>query len=285
MRDQLNQEMSQHQVRSWFGSVVPTVATHPAVQALAAKWFQIKAERDPRLADFWHDADEAFTDYVILFLKGRRDYTYLHHGRYLRDRIGFSMQGLMLGELRTRVRPQLMAIYDRAVSEFNIAYFQSFSDFQHEVMLWGRLCLPLRISADDERVAILLYCHPIEDKASIFKALFERSNSGIVIGAPIKNESGAIIDAWIVAQNEQASTITGIVEHRSADLLLRQTPLFARQDLWDHLVDRVAQRATVATVSDQSRGLTLSLYAELLDEYLVLRLTYLGTSPDVFLID
>ena len=37
-------------------------------------------------------------------------------------------------------------------SEFDIAYFQSFSDFSQDVVLWGRLCLPLRMHADDDRI-------------------------------------------------------------------------------------------------------------------------------------
>jgi hypothetical protein len=152
-------------------------------------------------------------------------------------------------------------------------------------MLWGRLCMPLRISTDDDRIVVLLYCHPIEDKNSIFKSLFERSNSGTVIAAPVKNEKGLIVDAWIVAQNEQASRITGIREYGAADLLLRRTALFARDDLWDYLIDGLGNHAAAATLSDRSRGITLNLFAEIIDEYLVLRMTYVGEPSDVFLID
>ena len=65
---------------------MPSVVSHPAVRSLAEKWFQIKTERDPNLADFWHNADEAFVDNTILLLKGETDYTYLHHGRALQQR-------------------------------------------------------------------------------------------------------------------------------------------------------------------------------------------------------
>ena len=42
-------------------------------------------------------------------------------------------------------RNQLIALYDRATSEFDLVYFQSFADFAQDVVLWGRLCLPLRM--------------------------------------------------------------------------------------------------------------------------------------------
>jgi hypothetical protein len=274
-----------YQVKSWYGATVPSVVSHPAVRSLAEKWFQIKTERDPTLADFWHNADEAFVDNTILLLKGETDYTYLHHGRSLQQRIGFSMQGLRLAELRTKIRATLMEIYDRSSSDFMLCYFQSFADFQQDVVLWGRLCLPVRLSSEDPRAAIILYCHPIEDKASIYKALFEHSNSGVVIAAPVKNETGEIVDAWIIAQNEPASQITGVYDHTTSTLLLRHARVFAREDVWDSITSGLGSRATVATLSDQTQGVTINVYTELIDEYLVLRMTYVAPVNETFLID
>jgi hypothetical protein len=273
------------QVKSWYGASVPNVVSHPAVRSLAENWFQIKTERDPCLADFWHNADDAFIDNTILLLKGDTDYTYLHHGRSLQQRIGFSMQGLRLTELRTKIRATLMEIYDRAAREFNLCYFESFADFQQDVVLWGRLCLPIRLSTDDSRVAILLYCHPVEDKASIYRTLFEKSLGGIVIAAPVKNETGTIVDAWVIAQNEPGSQLTGIYDHARSDLLLRHGRIFARDDIWNYITGGIGQRTTVATLSDPTQGITIAITTELVDEYLVLRMTYVSSTNKTFLID
>ncbi|KAA2235180.1 hypothetical protein [Salinarimonas soli] len=267
------------QVRSWFGAGVQTVASHAAVQALSGKWLQIRGERDPCLEDFWHDPPEALVNYTILFLKGDQDYTYMHHGRALRERIGFSMQGLRLGQLRTRVRTELQAIYDRATTRFEPAYFQSFADFQQDVILWGRLCLPLRISADDQRVALLIYCHPIEDKASMFRALFEHSATAILIATPVRDELGAIVDAWIIAENGQAARLTGLREHASANLLLRALPMFSSDDLWHHLVGGLDRGVMSALVSEQATGRTLRIEAEAVGEFIALRLCENGAPP------
>lgn len=261
------------QVRSWFGNAVPSVISHPSVRALAAKWHQICSERDPVLADFWHAADDKLTDSSILFMKGSNDYTYLHHGRYLQERIGFSMQGMNLSELRTRVREQLFDIYDRCANEFEMAYFQSFSDFRQDVMLWGRICLPLRLSRNDPRVLLLLFCHPLEDKASVFRSLFERSNYAIVVASPIYDEQRKLQDAWIIGQNERASGVTGVLEHARDDLLLRSSPMFSNDALWAYLSQGLSSGSVTAKVRKGDTGLQYHVFAEMLGEYVVFHLS------------
>ena len=260
-----------HEVRSWFGAAVLSGANDPAVRSLATKWLQIRSDREPCLADFWHEPDAALVDHSMLLLKGEGDYTYLHHGRYLQERIGFSMQARMLSELRTRVRAPLVEIYDHSRESMEIAYFQTYADFAHHIILWGRLCLPLRISAHDRRVVLLVYLHTIEDKASLFRALFERSRVATIVASPIRDDAGAIVDAWIVAQNDEARPITGIVEHATGDLLLRHTALFARDDLWEHLVPGSARAPLTALVAEPNGG-TLSVNAEQIEDFLVIRM-------------
>jgi hypothetical protein len=274
--------MPSHQVKTWFGANVPGMADDPAVRSLAAKWLQVHAEREPTLADFWHDPDQAFADRAIVFLKGESDYTYLHHGRFLVERIGFSMQGRRLGELRTRIRPQLLEIYDRCTSGFVLTYFQSYADFQQDVILWGRLCLPLRISADDQRTAVLVYCHPIVDKQGMFRALFERTSAGFLIATAVRDERGRIADGWIVARNAEATRLAGVGEHAEADLLLRQIPLFRRDDLWNHLVQAMQGRVAFATLTDPARNLTLQLEGKLIEPYIVMRLIALPDTVQAF---
>lgn len=273
-----------YQVKSWFGETVPSVVSHPAVQALMTRWVQIKDERDPTLADFWHDPDE-YADSSILFLKSDADFVYLHHGKALSERVGFSMQGMALSELRTRIRANLVEVYSRACDEFTPGYCQSFADFMHEVVLWGRLCLPLRLGARDARVALLVFCHPLADKSAIFRAAFDESHSSMLIATPIRDEDGRIVDAWIVAQNREASRITGIVEHATGNLLLRSTTVFARDDVWSHLVERLPSRSAATTVSSRRLGQSLTLNLEQIDDYLVIRATPVPESGDVFAID
>jgi hypothetical protein len=260
-------------VRSWFGNTVPNVVSHPTVGALVAKWLQICSERDPVLADFWHTADDKLMDSAILFMKADRDYTYLHHGRYLQERIGFSMQGMNLSALRTRLREQLFEIYDHCTARFELAYFQSFSDFQQDVMLWGRICLPLRLSHGDPRVLLLLFCHPIEDKASVFRSLFERSKHAIIVASPIYDDHRNLQDAWIIGQNDPASKVTGVFEHARDNLQIRASPIFADETLWAYLGQGLANGSVSAKVRSNASGARHHIFGEMVGEYVVFHLS------------
>jgi len=273
------------QVRSWFGNIVPNVVAHPSVRALVAKWLQICSERDPVLADFWQRADDKLMDSSILLIKGNNDYTYLHHGRYLQERIGFSMQGMNLSELRTRVREQLFDIYDRCTNEFEVSYFHSFSDFRQDVMLWGRICLPLRLSQNDPRVLLLLFCHPIEDKASVFRSLFESSNTAIIVAAPIYDEKRNLQDAWIIGQNEPASKVTGVYVHARDDLLIRSSPIFSDKALWGYLSRGLASGSVTAKVRTGASDVHYHLFAEMLGEYVVFHLSQENPADTLFEIE
>jgi hypothetical protein len=260
------------EVRSWFGKAVPNVITHPTVRALVMKWMQIRSERMPVLADFWNSPDDKLLDSSILFIKGEGDYTYLHQGRHLQARIGFTMQGLNLSELRTRVRDELFEIYDRCAEDFEIGYLQSFADFQQDVMLWGRVCLPLQMSENDDRILVLLFCHAIDDKASVFRSLFENSRYPIAVAFPIYDDTRNLQDAWIIAQNEAASSLTGVFEHARDDLLLRSSPIFADEKLWAYLATGLADGYASATVVSKKNGSRHYLFAETVGEYIVLHL-------------
>jgi hypothetical protein len=151
-------------------------------------------------------------------------------------------------------------------------------------VLWGRLCLPLRLSPEDDRVAVLLYCHPIEDKASIYRTLFEHSNSGIIIAAPIKNEAGDIVNAWLIAQNNLAAEMARVVENDD-ELLMRSYGFFSRDDVWRHVTSGVEASPKMVVLNDLERGVMINVYAELVDEYLAVRLTLTGGVIHTILIE
>jgi hypothetical protein len=74
-------------------------------------------------------------------------------------------------------------------------------------------------------------------------------------------------------------------DHAKADLLLRHGRLFGRDDIWQSVVDGVRHRTTVATLSDPAQALTINLHTEFVEEYLVLRMTYVTPVNRTFLID
>ena len=272
------------QVRSWSGAAVANVVTHPAVRALVTKWLQIRAEREPLLADFWNGATQQMTDSSLLFMKLEDDYAYLHHGRYLSERVGFSMQGRTLGDLRTRVRAELTGLYDRATSEFDLVYFQSFADFAQDVVLWGRLCLPLRMKEGDNRVLLLVYCHLIEDKASLFRTLYTHSRCGVIVAWPIYDAKRQLDDAWIISQNTAATPVTGVHDHTSDDLMLRAGPVFSDDELWRHFARGMQNGLVTADVTVTTSGIRYLASGEIVDGYLMFRFTEQAPPATPFII-
>ena len=223
-----NSTMS-YQVKSWFGAAVPSVVSHPAVRSLAEKWFQITTERDPCLSDFWHNADDAFLDNAILLLKGETDYTYLHHGRALQQRSASPCRACgwpicAPGCARPSWRSTTAAPASSCSPTSSPSRISS-----RRSSCGDASCSRCGSSSDDARPAIVLYCHPIDDKASAFKTLFEKSRSGIVIAAPVKNETGDIVDAWIIAQNEQARHLTGVYDPARPIFCCAAAASFARR--------------------------------------------------------
>jgi hypothetical protein len=140
-------------------------------------------------------------------------------------------------------------------------------------MLWGRICLPLRVSRGDSRVLLLLFCHPIEDKASVFRSLFERSNSAIIVTAPIYDEHRTLQDAWIIGQNGPASSVTGVFEHARDNLLIRSSPIFSDGALWAYLGEGLASGSVTAKVKKSTSGAHFHIFAEMLGEYIVFHLS------------
>lgn len=270
------------EVKAWHGPSVANVVTHPGCRALMTKWLQIRSEREPVLADFWNTSDPSLVDSSMLFMKGDNNYTYLHHGRYLCNLVGFSMQGMTLQDLRTRVRGELFNVYDRSTSEFDLAYFQSFSDFAQDVVLWGRLCLPLRLHADDDRTLLLVYCHLIEDKASLFRTLFTHSRYAIIVAAPIYGNKRALDNAWIINQNERAAPITGVAEHALDDLMIRSGPVFSDDALWNHFARNIGNGLVSADVSVTTTGNRYQAFGEMVDDYLVFHFAEHAPSGESF---
>lgn len=270
------------EVKSWFGPAVANVLAQAALGALTTKWMQIRTEREPLLADFWQDLDQSTADRSVLFLKGESDYTYLHHGRYLRDRVGFSMQGRRLSELRTRVRQELAAVYDRCTSDFEIGYVQSFADFAQDSVLWGRLCLPLRMHADDPRTLLLSVCHMIEDKASMFRRIYEGSRNPVIVASPVRDANRQIENAWIIGQNAPAAVITGVYDHAHDDLMLRSGPVFSDERLWRHFARTLASGASGARIRVATTGEVYLAFGEFSDDFIVFHMFQCPDEPPSF---
>ena len=261
------------QIKAWYGATVSKVANE-TVRALASQWQHVRAERDPLVEDFWHKPQSGIADYALLLQKGRRDYTYLHHGKALQEKVGFGMQGKTLSELRSPLQRRMREVFDRCTSEFEPAYFQCFDEYERNGTLWGYLCLPVMTSSDIDAMSIVIYCHFIEDKPSIFRSLFARSGSAVIVPEPIPNQFGQIEDAWIVSRNEKGERYCRNHATGAFEVSLRATSLFSIPNVWETVVETAPRGVTHTQIvpRDPSKP-NLHISAEMIDERLVLRIS------------
>ncbi|MGU3659176.1 hypothetical protein [Methylobacterium fujisawaense] len=274
------------QVKDWYGATIAKVATHETVRALASQWQHIRDEREPLLEDFWHKPQSGIADHAIVLQKGLKDYTYFHHGKALQEKIGFGMQGKTLSELRTPIQRRMREVFDRCTADYVPAYFQCFDEYEAAGTLWGYLCLPVRTSSDIETMSLVIYCHFIEDKPSIFRSLFDRSSSAVIVAEPIPNQFGQIENAWIVSRNERGDRYCRNAATDSYEVLLRGTHLFSIPNVWEAVVE--AAPRGVSHIQIQPREPTkpsLQVTVEMIDERIVLRITESDHAPRMLSLD
>lgn len=262
------------QVKDWYGSTIAKVATNETVRALSSQWQHIRAERSPLLEDFWHKPQSGIADHAIVLQKGRRDYTYVHHGKALQEKIGFGMQGKTLSELRTPIQRRMREVFDRCTADDVPAYFQCFDEYEATGTLWGYLCLPVVTSEDIDVMSVVIFCHFIEDKPSIFRSLFDRSSSAIIVTEPIRNQFGQIENAWIVSRNETGDRYCRNAATDSYEVLLRATHLFSIPHVWEAVVEAKPRGVSHIEIrpKDPSKP-WLQVAVETIDERIVLRIS------------
>lgn len=269
--------------RDWFGRHVVNIVSPTALSALAAKWLQLKSEREPVLADFWNSPSSEFCDHSVLVMKDEDgDYTYLHQGRSLYEQVGFSIQGRKLSELRTNSRAALKNVFDQCVESFDIGYTHIVMDFSHDTMLWGILCLPLRLHPNDGRMALLGVCHLLRDKASVFQSVYDATKDPMIVAYPIFDQRRRIEDAWIIGQNEAAAAVTGGRVPACDRLRLRSGPIFADERLWRFFAERLPLGPTSARARLPSSGIEYLLRAELTGDVIVFHFSAAVETEAVF---
>lgn len=262
------------QVKDWYGSTIAKVATNETVRALSSQWQHIRAERAPLLEDFWHKPQSGIADHAIVLQKGRKDYTYFHHGKALQEKIGFGMQGKTLSELRTPIQRRMREVFDRCTAEDVPAYFQCFDEYEATGTLWGYLCLPVQTSEDIDVMSIVIFCHFIEDKPSIFRSLFDRSSSAVIVIEPIRNKFGQIENAWIVSRNESGDKYCRNAATGSYEVMLRETHLFSKPGVWEAVFDAGPRGISQFEISSKDPSKPLLLVAvETIDERIVMRIS------------
>lgn len=188
----------------------------------------------PRLNELLSSEQQAGLNNAMLLLRVPDDFVFVHHGAAAVKMIGTNLTGLLLSERKTAIAAAVRKVYTNCVDiaePFYIRHVASVASNQHFFL--EQIALPL--AADERREVgfVLVYNAPLDDKNEVLKAIFERSQIGMIAAASSHDESGRLQDGRILMVNEYARTILKLPESMDRVHTVRDLgPWFRDGALW-----------------------------------------------------
>lgn len=188
----------------------------------------------PRLNELLSSEQQAGLNNAMLLLRVPDDFVFVHHGAAAVKMIGTNLTGLLLSERKTAIAAAVRKVYTNCVDiaePFYIRHVASVASNQHFFL--EQIALPL--AADERREVgfVLVYNAPLDDKNEVLKAIFERSQIGMIAAASSHDESGRLQDGRILMVNERARTILKLPESMDRVHTVRDLgPWFRDGALW-----------------------------------------------------
>lgn len=188
----------------------------------------------PRLNEFLGTDQQAGLNNAMLLLRVPNDFVFVHHGAAAVKMIGTNLTGMLLSERKNSIASAVQKVYTNCIDvaePFYIRHVASVSSHQHFFL--EQIALP--IAADERREVgfVLVYNAPLDDKNEVLKAIFERSQIGMIAAASNRDESGNLQDGRILLINSRARTILKLPEATDRVHTVRDLgPWFRDGALW-----------------------------------------------------
>lgn len=195
-------------IHSWSGPQIRELIRSPDLRRLYERWMTLIGNKLPRLNEILADHNGAFHETMLLLLPVPNDFAFMYQGPAAMKMIGVNLVGTLLSERKTAIAQGIHKACTNCISvsePFYIRHVASHSTNQHFFL--EQIALPL--AADERRDVnfVLLYNAPLDDKSEVLKAIFDRSQIGMIAAASNYDESGKLNDGHILLMNEQARTI------------------------------------------------------------------------------
>lgn len=200
-------------VQSWTGPDISELIRSPDLRLMYERWMTLVAGKLPRLNEILGPEPQAGLNNAMLLLCLPNDFTFIHHGAAAVKMIGTNLTGMLLSERKTAIACAVRKVYANCVDvaePFYIRHIASVSSHQHFFL--EQIALP--IAADERReVGFVLVCSaPLDDKNEVLKAIFDRSQIGMIAAGSSHDESGKLQDGRILLINERARKILKLPE-------------------------------------------------------------------------
>jgi hypothetical protein len=195
-------------VWSWTGSQIPNLIRSPELRSAYDRWMRLVEKKLPRLNELLDTGPIAALNDGILFLRLPNDFLFLHHGVASAKLIGANLAGKLLSERDTPVARALKSVFTKSADLAEPFYTRNVSSVgTNQSFFVEQLILP--IAADEQRqVSFLLnFTAPLDDKNEVLKAIFDRSQIGMIAAASSHDTKGKLQDGRILLINAKAKTI------------------------------------------------------------------------------
>lgn len=200
-------------VWSWTGPQIRTLIRSPELRNAYGRWNRLVETKLPRLNEFLDTSQIASLTDGILYMCLPNDFLFLHHGLASAKLIGANLAGKLLSERDTAVARALKSVFVKCTELAEPFYTRNVSSVaSNQSFFVEQLVLP--IAADEQRKVtfLLAYTAPLDDKNEVLKAIFDRSQIGMVAAASNHDIKGKLQDGRILLVNDKAKAILRLPE-------------------------------------------------------------------------
>lgn len=221
-------------MRAWIGAKIPELVHAPELLRIYRRWSALVENKLPRLNELLGNEQGPVLNDSMLLLCLPNDFTFIHHGPAAVKMIGTNLTGLLLSERNTAIARAVHKVYLKCATlaePFYVRHVASNASNQHFFL--EQIVLPLAVDERREVGCLLVYNSPLDDKTDVLKAVFERSQIGMIAASSTHDDTGRLQDGRILLINARARTILKLPESMDRIQTVRDLgPWFRDGALW-----------------------------------------------------
>lgn len=258
-------------VRAWIGAKIPELVHSPDLLRLHTRWMALIGNKLPRLNELLGAEQDSVLKDSMLLLCLLNDFTFIHHGPSAVKMIGTNLTGILLSERNTAIARAVQKVYLKCVAlaePFYVRHVASNASNQHFFL--EQIVLPLAVDERREVGCVLVYNAPLDDKNDVLKAVFERSQIGMIAASSTHDDTGRLQDGRILLINARARAILKLPESMDRIQTVRDLgPWFRDGALWTKTNVATERNLTHIHYRDRSSGVSYRVTIEPIERFVL----------------
>jgi PAS domain-containing protein len=217
----------------WKGKRILEGCRSPMLLARYRRWESLaKPGHLPTLKDTYAADEDAALGHAMLLMQEREDFVYLFQGADLIVKLGRDFRGQRLSRIKGMLTEGLSAVYRACIDDAEPVYIHYVAEFNHQLLYWERLLLPIASDELGRTNFVLTYSLPMDDELSILKELFERSSVGMIAAACAIWDEKDLSGARVILMNSRARQILRLPDDTSIGTVKDLGAWFRDRALW-----------------------------------------------------